>query len=109
MKKGDEVKWKWGKSEAEGNIEEKHKKPVSKKIKGTEVKEKPAKKSLPILLSKKMETKCLNLKVSLKRAERNNSDFIKNQVSETAKKPCKGPKSEVFPILLLRHAELPNL
>ena len=38
MKKGDKVHWKWGKSEAEGKIVEKSEKPVTKKIKGTEVK-----------------------------------------------------------------------
>lgn len=38
MKKGDEVHWKWGKSEAEGKIEEKHEEPTTEKIKGKEVK-----------------------------------------------------------------------
>ncbi|WPU97970.1 DUF2945 domain-containing protein [Mucilaginibacter sp. cycad4] len=38
MKKGDEVTWKWGKSQAEGHIVKKHDKPVSKTIKGAKVK-----------------------------------------------------------------------
>jgi hypothetical protein len=38
MKKGDEVTWKWGKSEAEGRIVKKHDEPVSKTIKGAKVK-----------------------------------------------------------------------
>ncbi|WP_100342857.1 hypervirulence associated TUDOR domain-containing protein [Mucilaginibacter auburnensis] len=38
MKKGDEVTWKWGKGKAEGEIVEKHNKPVSKTIKGSKIK-----------------------------------------------------------------------
>jgi len=38
MKKGEKVTWKWGKSEAEGKIVEKHEEPVTKTIKGTKVK-----------------------------------------------------------------------
>jgi hypothetical protein len=38
MKKGDEVTWKWGKSEAEGKVVKKHTEPVSKTIKGAKVK-----------------------------------------------------------------------
>ncbi len=38
MKKGEDVTWKWGKSTAEGKIKEKFEKPVTKEIKGTEVK-----------------------------------------------------------------------
>lgn len=38
MKKGDKVHWNWGKSQAEGKIESKSEKPITKKIKGTEVK-----------------------------------------------------------------------
>ena len=38
MKKGDNVTWKWGKSEAEGKIVKEHDEPVEKTIKGTKVK-----------------------------------------------------------------------
>ncbi|MBA2761014.1 MAG: DUF2945 domain-containing protein [Segetibacter sp.] len=38
MKKGEKVSWKWVKSTAKGKIKEEFKKPVTKKIKGTEVK-----------------------------------------------------------------------
>ncbi len=38
MKKGDNVTWKWGKSEAEGKIIAEHTEPVTKTIKGTKVK-----------------------------------------------------------------------
>lgn len=38
MKKGDNVHWKWGQGEAEGKIEQKHEEPVTKKIKGAEIK-----------------------------------------------------------------------
>jgi len=38
MKKGDKVEWNWGKSKAEGTIVKKYDKPVTKTIKGTEVK-----------------------------------------------------------------------
>jgi hypothetical protein len=38
MKKGEKVTWKWGKSTAEGKIKEEFEKPVTKEIKGTEVK-----------------------------------------------------------------------
>jgi hypothetical protein len=37
MKKGDKVKWNWGKGKAEGKIKEEFAKPVKKKIKGHEV------------------------------------------------------------------------
>jgi hypothetical protein len=43
MKKGDKVHWNWGKSQAEGKIEEKFEKTITKKIKGTEVKRKGSK------------------------------------------------------------------
>ncbi len=43
MKKGDNVHWEWGKGAADGKIVEKHEKPITKKIKGTEVKRKASK------------------------------------------------------------------
>ena len=43
MKKGDKVRWNWGKSKAEGTIVEKSEKTIRKKIKGTEVKRKGSK------------------------------------------------------------------
>lgn len=43
MKKGDKVHWNWGKSQAEGVIREKSEKPITKKLKGTEVKRKASK------------------------------------------------------------------
>ncbi|WDF54758.1 DUF2945 domain-containing protein [Mucilaginibacter sp. KACC 22063] len=43
MKKGDEVHWDWGKSQAEGKIEKKVEKPVTKKIKDATVKRKASK------------------------------------------------------------------
>lgn len=43
MKKGDKVHWNWGKSQAEGIIEEKSEKPITKKLKGTDVKRKASK------------------------------------------------------------------
>lgn len=43
MKKGDKVHWNWGKSQAEGTIEQKSDKTITKKIKGTEVKRKASK------------------------------------------------------------------
>ena len=38
MKKGNTVHWQWGAAEAEGTIEKKYTKPVTKTIKGTKVK-----------------------------------------------------------------------
>jgi hypothetical protein len=38
MKKGDNVTWKWGKSEAEGKITKEYEGPITKTIKGTKVK-----------------------------------------------------------------------
>ncbi|MEO6151305.1 MAG: DUF2945 domain-containing protein [Mucilaginibacter sp.] len=38
MKKGDNVHWNWGESEAEGKIVKKHDEPVEKTIKGAKVK-----------------------------------------------------------------------
>lgn len=43
MKKGDTVHWSWGKGEAEGKIEKKTEKTVTKKIKGSTVKRKASK------------------------------------------------------------------
>ena len=43
MKKGDTVHWKWGASEAEGKIVEKHEEDTTETIKGTEVKRKASK------------------------------------------------------------------
>lgn len=38
MKKGENVHWNWGSSQAEGKVVESFEKPVTRKIKGTEVK-----------------------------------------------------------------------
>ncbi len=38
MRKGQKVKWNWGKGKAEGKIKERFTKPVTRTIKGTKVK-----------------------------------------------------------------------
>ena len=43
MKKGDKVRWNWGKSTAEGVIKEKSEKTITKVLKGTKVKRKATK------------------------------------------------------------------
>ncbi|MES2647620.1 MAG: DUF2945 domain-containing protein [Bacteroidota bacterium] len=53
MKKGDKVHWKWGAGEAEGTIKEKSEKPITRKIKGTEVKRKGSKEEPAYVLEQK--------------------------------------------------------
>lgn len=40
VKKGDEVKWKYGKGKAEGTVAEVHEETVERKVQGTKVKRK---------------------------------------------------------------------
>ena len=53
MKKGEKLTWKWGKSTAEGKIKEEFEKPVTKKIKGTEVKRNASKEEPAYLIEQK--------------------------------------------------------
>lgn len=53
MKKGDKVHWNWGKSQAEGVIKQKSEKPITKKIKNTEVTRKGTKEEPAYLIEQK--------------------------------------------------------
>ena len=66
MKKGDEVTWKWGKSQAEGQIVKKHDKPVSKTIKGAKVKRNVSKQEPAYEIEQKNGSKVLKSESELK-------------------------------------------
>ena len=59
MKKGDRVKWNWGKAKAEGTVKEEFDKPVKKKIKGTEVKRNASEKEPAYLIEQDNGNKVL--------------------------------------------------
>lgn len=70
MKKGDTVHWNWGKSEAEGKIEEKFTEPVKKKIKGTEVKRNASKDSPAFTVKQDNGNKVLKSEKELKNGKK---------------------------------------
>jgi hypothetical protein len=67
MKKGEKVSWKWGKSEAEGKIKEEFEKPVTKKIKGTEVKRNASKDEPAYLIEQENGNQVLKSESELKK------------------------------------------
>lgn len=67
MKKGDEVKWEWGKYEAEGKIVEKHTESTEKTIKGAKVKRKASKYEPAYEIRQKNGSKVLKSKSELKK------------------------------------------
>jgi hypothetical protein len=68
MKKGDNVTWKWGKSEAEGKIVNKHEEPVSKTIKGAKVKRNASKTEPAYEIQQKDGDKVLKSESEIKKA-----------------------------------------
>jgi hypothetical protein len=66
MKKGQKVKWNWGKSKAEGTIKEQFNKPVKKKIKGTEVKRNASKEEPAYLIEQENGNEVLKSESELK-------------------------------------------
>jgi len=70
MKKGEKVHWKWGKSEAEGKVEEKFTEPVSKNIKGTEVKRKASKEDPAWLVKQENGGEVLKFEKELKKGKK---------------------------------------
>jgi hypothetical protein len=66
MRKGDNVQWNWGKSQAEGKISEKFTEPVKKKIKGTEVKRNASKDNPAYLINQENGSKVLKTKKEIK-------------------------------------------
>ena len=70
MKKGEKVHWKWGKSEAEGKVEEKFTEPVSKNIKGTEVKRKASKEDPAWLVKQEDRSEVLKSEKELKKGKK---------------------------------------
>jgi hypothetical protein len=67
MKKGEKVSWKWGKSEAEGKIKEEFEKPVTRKIKGTEVKRNASKDEPAYLIEQENGNQVLKSESELKK------------------------------------------
>jgi len=69
MKKGDNVTWKWGKSEAEGKITKEHDEPVTKTIKGAKVKRNATKDEPAFEIEQKNGAKVLKSESELKKAK----------------------------------------
>lgn len=69
MKKGDTVHWNWGKSEADGKIEQKFTEPVTKKIKGTEVKRNASKENPAYLVKQENGNKVIKSESELKKGK----------------------------------------
>lgn len=70
MKKGETVHWNWGKSEAEGKVDQKFDKPVTKKIKGTSVKRNASKEDPAYLIKQENGNKVLKSETELKKGKR---------------------------------------
>jgi len=70
MKKGDTVHWEWGKSEAEGKVVQKHEKPVTKKIKGAEVKRNASKEEPAYTIEQKDADKVIKSESELKKGKK---------------------------------------
>jgi len=70
MKKGEDVHWNWGKSEAEGKVKEKFEKPVTKKIKGTSVKRNATKEDPAYLIEQENGNKVLKSETELKKGKK---------------------------------------
>ena len=70
MKKGQKVHWKWGEFEAEGKVEEKFTQPISKTIKGTEVKREASKDNPAWLIKQEDGSKVLKSEKELKKGKK---------------------------------------
>ncbi|MBC7913137.1 MAG: DUF2945 domain-containing protein [Pyrinomonadaceae bacterium] len=70
MKKEEIVNWNWGKSEAEGKVKEKYTEPVTKKIKGTEIKRKATKENPAYLVEQDNGNKVLKSEKELKKGKK---------------------------------------
>ena len=70
MKKGENVNWKYGKSEAEGKVEEKFTEPVEKTIKGTDVKRNASKEEPAYLIKQENGNKVLKSESELKKGKK---------------------------------------
>jgi hypothetical protein len=70
MKKGETVHWKWGKHEAEGKIKERFESPVTKKIKGSEIKRNASKEEPAYLIEQKDGDEILRSESELKKGKK---------------------------------------
>ena len=70
MKKGENVNWKYGKSEAEGKVEEKFTKPVEKKIKGSEIKRNASEEEPAYLIKQENGNKVLKSESELEKGKK---------------------------------------
>ena len=66
MKKGEKVHWKYGRSEAEGKIEQEFTKPVTKNIKGSEIKRNASKDEPAYLIKQENGNQILRSESELK-------------------------------------------
>lgn len=67
MKKGDKVNWNWGKGKAEGKIDQKFTEPVSRKIKGSEIKRNASEDNPAYLIKQEDGSKALKSESELKK------------------------------------------
>lgn len=70
MKKGDTVHWEWGKSEAEGKVEEKHEEPTQIKSKGSTIKRKASKDEPAYEIKQENGTQVLKSESELKKGRK---------------------------------------
>jgi hypothetical protein len=70
MKKGENVHWNWGKSEAEGKVEQKFTESITKKIKGTSVKRNATKEDPAYLIEQENGNKVLKSETELKKGKK---------------------------------------
>lgn len=70
MKKGDKVHWNYGRSQAEGKIEKEFTKPVSKRLKGSEIKRNASKEEPAYLIRQENGNEILRSESELKKGSR---------------------------------------
>lgn len=68
IRKGSEVKWKWGNGEGSGKVAETYTREISKKIKGTEVTRKGEKGNKVLFIKQKDGSEVLKLESEVEKA-----------------------------------------
>lgn len=86
MKKGDNVHWNYGKGEGEGKIKEEFEKPVTKKIKGSEVTRKATKEEPAFLVEQENGNQVLKSESELKKGGKDKKPAKDAKPAKAAKK-----------------------
>lgn len=73
MKKGDKVHWNWAGSEAEGTVDQKYTEPVTRKIKGTEVKRNASKEDPAYMIKQENGNRALHSESELTKGPKKKS------------------------------------